>query len=367
MSQKVLVTGGAGYIGSHVVRQLGEAGYDVVVYDNCSTGSASAVLSGNLINADLADVDRLYKVFATHQFTAVFHFAASLNAPESITNPLDYYTNNTRNTLNLLRCCETFGIDKMIFSSTAAVYGEPDRNPVTEETPTRPINPYGRSKLMSEWLIQDTSKASQLRHVILRYFNVAGAEPRGRIGQMNLEATHLIRAACDAALSRKPGVRIFGTDFPTPDGTGIRDYIHVEDLASAHLSALRYLEAGHESQVLNCGYGQGYSVRQVIDRVKAISGVDFSVIETDRRPGDPACVTACVDRIRQILNWQPRHYHLDTIVRTALYWEIHRDNQTLKHPLIQLLAKRLRQSLPVAQTPSPKSHHVQAPAIARHP
>jgi UDP-glucose 4-epimerase len=361
MRQKVLVTGGAGYIGSHVVRQLGEAGYDVVVYDNCSTGSASAVLIGELIIGDLADIDRLYKVFATHRFSAVLHFAASLIAPESVINPLDYYANNTRNTLNLLRCCDVFDVDKLIFSSTAAVYGEPAHNPVTEETPTLPINPYGRSKLMSEWLIQDTSRASNLRHVILRYFNVAGADPTGKIGQLNLEATHLIRAACDAALSRKPGVRIFGTDFPTPDGTGIRDYIHVEDLASAHLAALRYLEAGHESQVLNCGYGQGYSVRQVIDRVKAISGVDFSVIETDRRPGDPACVTACVDRIRQVLNWQPRYNNLDTIVRTALYWEIRRDNRTLKHPLIQVLAKRLRQAPAIA--PSPKSHPAQAPAI----
>ncbi|MGV0027887.1 UDP-glucose 4-epimerase GalE [Phormidesmis priestleyi] len=363
MSHKILVTGGAGYIGSHVVRQLGEAGYEVVVYDNCSTGSASAVLFGELIIGDLADLDRLYKVFATHQFSAVLHFAASLIAPESVINPLDYYANNTRNTLNLLRCCDAFGVDKIIFSSTAAVYGEPAHNPVTEETPTLPINPYGRSKLMSEWLIQDTSRASNLRYVILRYFNVAGADPTGQIGQLNLEATHLIRAACDAALSRKPGVRIFGTDFPTPDGTGIRDYIHVEDLASAHLAALHYLEASHESQILNCGYGQGYSVKQVIDRVKAISGVDFSVIETDRRPGDPACVTACVDRIRQVLNWQPHYNNLDTIVRTALHWEIRRDNQTLKHPLIQILAKRLRQGDSIAQTHF-RSHSAQAPAIA---
>ncbi|NJK54208.1 MAG: UDP-glucose 4-epimerase GalE [Leptolyngbyaceae cyanobacterium SU_3_3] len=367
MNPKILVTGGAGYIGSHVVRQLGEAGYDVVVYDNCSTGHASAVLYGELIVGDLADVDRLYRVFATHKLTAVLHFAASLIAPESVSNPLDYYANNTRNTLNLIRCCDAFGVDKIIFSSTAAVYGEPAHNPVTEQTPTLPINPYGRSKLMSEWLIQDTSRASNLRHVILRYFNVAGADPGGRIGQMNLEATHLIRAACDAALSRKPGVRIFGTDFSTPDGTGIRDYIHVEDLASAHLAALRYLEAGNDSQVLNCGYGQGYSVRHVIDRVKAISGVDFSVVETDRRPGDPACVTACADRIRQVLNWQPQYNDLDTIVRTSLFWEIRRDNQTLKHPLIQQLAQRLRHAPVVAQVkPIPvKGQHVQSPAIAR--
>jgi UDP-glucose 4-epimerase len=343
--KKVLVTGGAGYIGSHVVRQLGEAGYDVVVYDNCSTGIAASVLYGKLIVGDLADLDRLYKTFAQHQFDAVLHFAASLIAPESVANPLDYYANNTRNTLNLLRCCDTFGIDKLIFSSTAAVYGEPGHAPVTELTATEPINPYGRSKLMSEWLIQDTAHASGLRYVILRYFNVAGADPGGRIGQMTPKATHLIRAACDAALSRKPGVRIFGTDFPTSDGTGIRDYIHVEDLASAHLAALHYLEAGQSSQTLNCGYGSGYSVRQVIDRVKEVSGTNFSVIETDRRPGDPACVTACADKIRQVLHWQPQFDDLDTIVRSTLRWEIRRDNQLEKHPLVGAIAKRLRGTL----------------------
>jgi UDP-glucose 4-epimerase len=337
---KVLVTGGAGYIGSHVVRQLGEAGYEIVVYDNCSTGVASAILYGNLVTGDLADLDRLYKLFARNQFDAVLHFAASLIAPESVANPLDYYANNTRNTLNLLRCCDAFGVDKLIFSSTAAVYGEPGQNPVTETTPTVPINPYGRSKLMSEWLIQDQGHASNLRSVILRYFNVAGADPKQRIGQMTA-ATHLIRAACDAALSRKPDVKIFGTDFATPDGTGIRDYIHVEDLASAHVAALRYLEAGNPSQVFNCGYGQGYSVRQVINRVKEISGVVFPVIEADRRPGDPACVTACVDKIHQVLDWQPQFDDLDTIVRTALHWEIRRDNKTAQHPLVRTIAKRL--------------------------
>ncbi|MBW4419268.1 MAG: UDP-glucose 4-epimerase GalE [Myxacorys californica WJT36-NPBG1] len=343
--KKVLVTGGAGYIGSHVVRQLGEAGYEVVVYDNCSTGVASSVLFGKLIVGDLADLDRLYQTFARHQFDAVLHFAASLIAPESVVNPLDYYANNTRNTLNLLRCCDAFGIDKLIFSSTAAVYGEPGLTPVTEGCPTAPINPYGRSKLMSEWLIQDAANASRLRYVILRYFNVAGADPGGRIGQLSANATHLIRVACDAALSRKPGVRIFGTDFPTSDGTGIRDYIHVEDLASAHLAALTYLEAEQPSQILNCGYGQGYSVRQVIDRVKAISGSNFSVIETERRPGDPACVKACANKIRQILKWQPQFDDLDTIVRSALRWELQRDNQLRKHPLVGAIAKRLHQPL----------------------
>ncbi len=324
MSAKVLVTGGAGYIGSHVVRQLGEAGYDVVVYDNCSTGSAKAVLYGELVKGDLANTEHLYQVFAKHQFSAVLHFASSLIVPESVAHPLDYYANNTRNTLNLLRCCSVMGVNQIIFSSTAAVYGEPKENPVTELTPTQPINPYGRSKLVSEWVIQDYAAVSQLRYVILRYFNVSGADPGGRLGQMSREASHLIRVACDAALKRKPGVRIFGTDFSTPDGTGIRDYIHVEDLATAHLDALRYLEQGHESHVFNCGYGQGYSVRQVIDRVKAISGIDFPVIETQRRPGDPASVLACANKIRQVLKWQPKYDNLDEIVQTTLAWEISR-------------------------------------------
>ncbi|MBD2163707.1 UDP-glucose 4-epimerase GalE [Calothrix sp. FACHB-156] len=326
MKTKVLVTGGAGYIGSHVVRQLGEAGYDVVVYDNCSTGSPKAVLNGELIIGDLADTDRLYQVFAKHRFSAVLHFAASLIVPESVAHPLDYYSNNTRNTLNLLRCCNVLDVNQFIFSSTAAVYGEPEENPVTESTPTLPINPYGRSKLMSEWLIQDHSLASRLRYVTLRYFNVGGADPGGRLGQSLRNVTHLIAAACNAALKRQPEVKIFGTDFPTPDGTGIRDYIHVEDLAAAHVDALRYLEAGGESQTLNCGYGKGYSVRQVIERVKAISGVDFPVIEAERRPGDPACVTACADKIRRVLGWQPQYNDLDTIVHTTLAWEMQQEN-----------------------------------------
>ncbi|MEH2434730.1 MAG: UDP-glucose 4-epimerase GalE [Nostoc sp.] len=325
MNKKVLVTGGAGYIGSHVVRQLGEAGYDVVVYDNCSTSSPKAVLHGELIVADLADTDRLYQIFAKHQFSAVLHFAASLIVPESVTHPLDYYANNTRNTLNLLRCCSVMGVNKIIFSSTAAVYGQPQENPVTELAPTLPINPYGRSKLMSEWLISDYGKASQLRYVILRYFNVAGADPAGRLGQMSPEASHLVRSVCDAALKRKPGVRIFGTDFPTPDGTGVRDYIHVEDLAAVHLDALYYLERGQKSQIFNCGYGHGYSVRQVIERVKAISGVDFPVLETDRRPGDPACVTANADKVCKILGWKPKYDNLDQIIRSTLAWEMQRE------------------------------------------
>ena len=321
MNQKVLVTGGAGYIGSHVVRQLGEAGYDVVVYDNCSTGSPQAVLHGELIIGDLKDSEHLWRVFSQHQFTAVLHFAASLSVPESVCYPLDYYANNTRNTLNLLRCCHNMGVKQIIFSSTAAVYGQPATIPVTESTPTEPINPYGRSKLACEWLIRDYAKASDLRYVILRYFNVAGSEPGGRLGQMLKDASHLIRVTCDAALQRRAGVQIFGTDFSTPDGTAIRDYIHVEDLAAAHLNALTYLEQGHDSQVLNCGYGQGYSVREVIERVKEISGVDFPVVEAERRLGDPACVIASADKIGRLLGWQPKYNDLDEIISTTLAWE----------------------------------------------
>jgi UDP-glucose 4-epimerase len=326
MKNTVLVTGGAGYIGSHVVRQLGLAGYDVVVYDNCSTGSPTSVLDGKLIVGDLADSEHLYQVFAKHEFIAVLHFAASLIVPESVVYPLDYYANNTRNTLNLLRCCSVMDVNQFIFSSTAAVYGEVDENPVTESTPTEPINPYGRSKLMSEWLIRDYGVSSSLRYVILRYFNVGGADSSGCLGQMSPNATHLIKTACDTALKRKPEVRIYGTDFPTPDGTGIRDYIHVEDLATAHLDALSYLEKGGESQVLNCGYGQGYSVRQVIERVKAISGVDFPVISAPRRVGDPACVVACANKICKVLGWQAKHNKLDEIIYTTLAWEMQRDD-----------------------------------------
>jgi UDP-glucose 4-epimerase len=322
VSQKtVLVTGGAGYIGSHVVRQLGEAGYDIIVYDSLVTGSAKSILYGHHLMGDLSDIDKLYQVFSKYKFDAVLHFAASLVAPESVTYPLDYYSNNTRNTLNLLRCCQAMGVNKFIFSSTAAVYGEPEHNPVSEESPTHPINPYGRSKLMSEWITQDLAAISNFRYVTLRYFNVAGASPDGQLGQTTESATQLIRVACDAALGRRHGLSIFGTDFPTPDGTAIRDYIHVEDLASAHVSALQYLESGGESQVLNCGYGKGYSVREVADRVKVVSQVSFPVVEVDRRPGDPACVLADVNKIRKLLNWKPKYDDLDLIIQHALNWE----------------------------------------------
>jgi len=338
----ILVTGGAGYIGSHIVQQLGEAGYDLVIYDNCSTGLPDAVLYGELIIGDLGDIDRLYQVFSKYKFDAVLHFAASLVVPESVAHPLDYYANNTRNTLNLLRCCSAMGVNQVVFSSTAAVYGEPQENPVSEFAPTQPINPYGRSKLMSEWLIRDYGAVSALRYVILRYFNVAGADPRGNLGCNNTEATQLIQVACAAALGKRPSLSMFGTNFPTPDGTANRDYIHVEDLASAHVAALRYLEQGGESQILNCGYGQGYSVRQVIERVKAIANVDFPVVETDPRPGDPASVIASVDQIGKILDWNPAYADLDVIIQTSLAWQkkLSKSGKPEHFPIYQLQSNR---------------------------
>ena len=320
MGEKVLVTGGAGYIGSHTVKKLGEAGYDLVIYDNLSTGLPDAILYGELVVGEMNDFQLLSRVFAQHQFDAVLHFAASISVPESLQKPLAYYANNTCNTLNLLRCCQQFGVNKLVFSSTAAVYGATQEFPVKESSPTLPVNPYGRSKLMSEMILQDYSLVSDLKYVILRYFNVAGADSSGKIGQSG-KASHLIKLACDAALGLRGNVSIFGTDYPTHDGTGVRDYIHVEDLASAHISALSYLKTNAENQILNCGYGKGYSVREVLEKVKEISGVDFPIVETSRRKGDPACVVASADKIRQVLGWQPEYDSLDTIIRSALLWE----------------------------------------------
>ncbi len=318
---KILVTGGAGYIGSHTVKKLGEAGYEIVVYDNLITGSPSVVLYGTLIQGELADIQHLTEVFAQHQFDAVLHFAASISVPESLEQPLAYYANNTGNLLNVLQCCQKFGVNKLVFSSTAAVYGEIKEEPVTELSPTVPINPYGRSKLMSETIIRDYAKASEFKYIILRYFNVAGADSSGKIGQLNKKANHLIKVACDAALGVREAAYIFGTDYPTSDGTGVRDYIHVEDLAVAHVDALAYLEKTSTSQIFNCGYGTGYSVREVLSKVREISGVDFPIIETERRKGDPACVVAAAEKIRQVLGWQPRHDSLDEIVTSALAWD----------------------------------------------
>ncbi|GAA3585346.1 UDP-glucose 4-epimerase GalE [Marinobacter xestospongiae] len=318
---KVLVTGGAGYIGSHVVRQLGEAGHDIIVFDNLSTGYAWAVTHGELVVGDLADEDAIDALFRDHQFEAVLHFAAHIVVPESVANPLKYYRNNTRNTLNLLAAIERYQVPHLVFSSTAAVYGMPEQTVLTEDLPLAPINPYGASKMMSERMIMDLAAASSLRYVILRYFNVAGADLDGRLGQATPEATHLIKVACECVTGARDGMSIFGTDYDTRDGTCVRDYIHVEDLARAHVMALDHMAAGGESDVLNCGYGRGFTVREVIDVVRQQAGCDFPVAESPRRAGDPGALMADNQRIRRVLGWSPRHDDLEVIVRTALDWE----------------------------------------------
>ena len=317
----ILVTGGAGYIGSHVARQLGERGESLVTLDNLSTGFRSAVLHGDLVEGDTGDAQLVSRLLRERQVDTVMHFAAHIVVPESVENPLKYYRNNTANTRTLLECCVKAGVKQFIFSSTAAVYGIPAGGVAAEDTPTAPINPYGWSKLMSEQMLRDVSAASPLRHVALRYFNVAGADPGGRIGQSTPDATHLVKVACEHIVGKRDHVSIFGTDFDTRDGTGIRDYIHVEDLAAAHLKALDYLRAGGESTTLNCGYGRGFSVREVLDAVTRAAGRPLNVIEGPRRAGDPPELVARADRIRDTLGWEPRHADLGEIVQTALAWE----------------------------------------------
>jgi UDP-glucose 4-epimerase len=304
------------------VRQLSEAGHEVVVYDNLSTGSADALIHGErLIVGDLSDCARLGEVLRETGCKSVLHFAAAIIAPESVHLPLKYYSNNTRNTLNLLQACVEHGVERFIFSSTAAVYGMPETGAASETSATVPINPYGTSKLMSEWMLRDAAFAHGFSYVALRYFNVAGADPQARMGQRTPDATHLIKVACQAALGMRDEVSIFGTDYDTPDGTGIRDYIHIEDLAAAHLRALDYLVACGASTTINVGYGQGGSVREVIEVVKKVSGVDFKVSLAPRRPGDPANLVAVADRIRTVLGWTPSYADLTTIVSDAWRWE----------------------------------------------
>ncbi len=317
----ILVTGGAGYIGSHVVRQLGERGERIVVLDNLSTGFREAVLYGELVVGDTGDMELVSRVLKEHNVETVLHFAAHTIVPESVTNPLKYYRNNTANTRNLLECCQNAGVKHFVFSSTAAVYGEPKNPEITEDSPTQPINPYGMSKLMSETMLRDLANACPMRHVILRYFNVAGCDPGGRIGQNTEKATLLTKVAVEAAVGKRKQVYIFGTDYPTADGTGVRDYIHVEDLASAHLDALDYLRKGGESITLNAGYGHGYSVREVLDMVGKVNGKPLTIIEEGRRAGDPAALIATAGKIRKVLGWEPKYDNLEEIVRSALAWE----------------------------------------------
>jgi UDP-glucose 4-epimerase len=318
----VLVTGGAGYIGGHMVLALIDAGEKVVVVDNLSTGYAWAVPQGaELIVGDFGDAELVRKAIAAHGIDAIAHFAAKIVVPESVTDPLGYYLNNACNARTLIECAVQGGVKQFIFSSTAAVYGETGSAPVTETMPLNPISPYGRSKLMVEWMLEDTARAYDFRYVALRYFNVAGADPQGRLGQTSKNSTHLIKVAAQTALGRRPSMTIYGVDYPTRDGACERDFIQVTDLADAHLDALRYLRGGGASLVCNCGYGHGATVKEVIDVVKKVSGVDFKVEIGPRRPGDPAVIVARAERAREALGWRPKRDNLEDIVRQALDWE----------------------------------------------
>jgi UDP-glucose 4-epimerase len=318
----ILVTGGAGYIGSHMVLALLDAGEDVVVLDNLSTGFEWAVAKpARLTVGDIGDQDLVRRLIETEKVEAIVHFAGSIVVPESVSDPLGYYLNNTCKSRALIETAVKTGVPHFIFSSTAAVYGMPETNPVSEDARLAPISPYGSSKLMTETMLKDAAFAHDLSYVALRYFNVAGADPMLRSGQSTPNATHLIKVAVQAALGLRPGLDVYGTDYPTPDGTCIRDYIHVSDLVAAHLDALRYLRTGGTSQAMNCGYGNGFSVLQVIDAVKRVSGKDFQVHMTDRRPGDPAAIVAQVEKIAGLLAWTPNFADLDLIVTHALNWE----------------------------------------------
>jgi UDP-glucose 4-epimerase len=318
----VLVTGGAGYIGSHMTLALCDAGEHVVVLDDLSTGvRANVDPRAELILGDVADAALVARVAADRGISAVIHFAARIVVPDSVSDPLGYYLANTVKTRALIEAAVRAKVPHFVFSSTAAVYGDVKTNPVSEHDAAAPVSPYGRSKLMSEWMLRDASAAHALGYVALRYFNVAGADPYGRSGQSTPNATHLIKVACEAATGKRAGMQVYGTDYPTADGTCVRDYIHVSDLVSAHLDALRYLKAGGANAVLNCGYGTGYSVLEVIETVKRESGVNFPVAIAPARPGDPAAIVAKADRIRERLGWQPRYDDLTTIVDQALRWE----------------------------------------------
>jgi len=318
---RILVTGGAGYIGSHVVKALGEKGFDVLVVDNLSKGHKEAILYGKLIVADLQDKETLDAIFEGFKPDAVMHFAAFIEVAESVKEPLKYYKNNTVNTMNLLEVMLKNDVDKLIFSSTAAVYGNPEKVPIPETESIKPINPYGQSKVFVEKVLQDFDKSYGLKYVSLRYFNAAGADPEGRIGESHNPETHLIPLILKTAKGERESIKIFGTDYPTPDGTCIRDYIHVDDLAEAHILALEYLLNGGNSKVFNCGYGHGFSVREVIDTARKVTGIDFKVEETERRPGDPAILVADSSKLRKVLDWKPRFNDLEYIIRTAWNWE----------------------------------------------
>ena len=317
----ILVTGGAGYIGSHVVLQLRARGERVVVLDDLSRGFRRAVLDTPLVVGKVGDREAVLALLREHAVETVMHFAAYTIVPESVREPLKYYGNNTCSTRTLLECCLEAGVKNFVFSSSAAVYGIPAQGFASETTATAPINPYGTSKLLSEWMLRDVAAASTLRYVALRYFNVAGSDTSGRIGQATPNATLLVKVACEAAVGKRPGISIYGTDYPTPDGTGVRDYLHVGDLAAAHVDALGYLRGGGASTTLNVGYGHGYSVREVLAAVERAAGAKLNIREEPRRSGDPPSLVARAERIRSELGWRPRLDDLDTIVFTSLEWE----------------------------------------------
>ena len=318
----VLVTGGAGYIGSHMALRLADGGEQVVVLDNLTTGFDWAIdPRATFVTGNAGDMEFVGDVLQTHKISEIVHFAGSIVVPESVTNPLKYYANNTATSRSLIEAAVKGGVKHMVFSSTAAVYGMTGLDPVAEDTQLNPMSPYGRSKLMTEMMLADVAAAHPLTYGALRYFNVAGADPKKRSGQSSPTATHLIKVACQAALGSRAFMEIFGTDYPTPDGTCVRDYIHVTDLVEAHALLLTYLRQGGASTTLNCGYGRGYSVRQVIDTVKKVSGVDFAVKEAPRRAGDPPAIVAGAQKVRALLGWQPAHDDLDEIVTSAYAWE----------------------------------------------
>ncbi|HYC25924.1 MAG TPA: UDP-glucose 4-epimerase GalE [Roseiarcus sp.] len=324
----VLVTGGAGYIGGHMALALVDAGEKPIVVDNLSTGFAWAVPAGaQLVVGDFGDADLIAGAIQTHGIDTIAHFAAKLVVPESVADPLGYYLNNTCKARNLIETAVKGGVRRFIFSSTAAVYGEATAEPVAEDRAPNPVSPYGRSKLMVEWMLADADRAYGLRSVVLRYFNVAGADPKGRLGQSTLNATHLVKRAVETALGRHKSMDVFGLDYPTHDGSGVRDYIQVTDLIDAHMAGLAHLRAGGASLTCNCGYGRGYSVLEVVDVVKKVSGVDFPVNLVGRRAGDPASIVAKADRVRAELGWRPQHDDLTRIVSQALDWERRRHNR----------------------------------------
>ena len=357
---KILITGGAGYIGSHVVAKLGARGEDIVVLDDLSTGNPAAVLHGRLVVGDVGDARFVADLLREHRVETVMHFAAKIVVPESVAHPLAYYDVNTARARTLLDACRIAGVKNFVFSSTAAVYGDPAGGVADENTPPNPMNPYGRSKLMTEWMLRDLAAASGLRYVALRYFNVAGCDLLGRIGQDTPEATHLIKVACQHAVGMRPEMRIFGTDYDTPDGTCIRDYIHVEDLADAHLAALDYLRDGGASLTANCGYGHGFSVRDVLDVLQRLVGRPLVVVEDERRPGDMSRIVADASLARRVLGWKPRCDDLVLIVSSALAWERRRLRDPVSRPALPVAP--MAQDVVPAAVVNEFMHAAQSPA-----